>query len=246
MPILLDKNMDQLRTSSNYKFSAVKIDELGATKYTLATVVVDVSGSVSAFKNELESSLKTILGSCKKSPMAENLLFRLVSFNDTVSEIHGFKLLNDVKESDYSNILSPAGNTSLFDATHSAIEATRDYAKILADQDFLANAVIFVVTDGMDNASSVNAKSIQKAMKDTIKSESLESISVLLIGVSSNDPGVAVYLDTFKQDADINQFIDIGEATPSKLAKMAKFISRSISSTSKSLGSGAASGPLAF
>jgi len=61
MPILMDEKMEELRTASNYRFSAVKVDELGATKYTLATIVVDVSGSVAAFKNELENSLKTIL-----------------------------------------------------------------------------------------------------------------------------------------------------------------------------------------
>jgi uncharacterized protein YegL len=242
----MDNTMEELRSASNYKFSAVKVDQLGATKYTLATVVVDISGSVAAYKRELENSLKTILDSCKKSPMAENLLLRLLAFNESCTELHGFKLLNTVNDADYQNILSPSGNTSLFDATHAAIEATRDYAKILADQDFLANAIVFVVTDGMDNHSSVNPNTIKKLMASVLRDECLESIAVILIGVSTGDATVATYLETFKTEANINQFIDIGEATPSKLAKMANFISRSISSTSKALGSGATSGPLTF
>jgi uncharacterized protein YegL len=246
MPILMNETMEELRTASNYKFSAVRVDELGATKYTLATIVVDVSGSVAAYQQELENSLITILQSCQKSPMAENLLIRLLSFNDNCDEIHGFKLLSEVAENDYKNLLNPCGGTALFDATHSAIEATRDYGRILVDQDFLANAIVFVITDGADNSSSVNASSIKTVINQTIKDELLESMSVILIGISSNDSSVANYLDTFKQEANITQFIDIGDATPSKLAKMAQFISRSISSTSQSLGSGSASGPLAF
>jgi len=59
-------SMQSLTTPSNYAFSGVGLDQLGATEYTLATVVVDVSGSVHGFKNELEKSLKTILGSVRK------------------------------------------------------------------------------------------------------------------------------------------------------------------------------------
>jgi len=238
--------MEELRTTSNYQFSGTKIDELGATKYTLGTMVVDVSGSVASYKQELENSLLTILDSCKKSPMAENLLLRLTVFNHSCNELHGFKPLNNIDESDYKNILNPSGGTALFDATHSAIEATKDYGKILADQDFLVNAVIFIVTDGDDNESTTNPTSIKNAIADVMRDEFLESVTVILIGVTSNNTMISAYLDRFQQDANINQFVDIGDATPSKLAKMAQFISRSISSTSQSLGSGAASGPLAF
>ena len=64
MPILMDDTMEELNTASNYKFSAVKIDELGAAKYTLVTVAQDVSGSVYNYATEMESCLKTILESC--------------------------------------------------------------------------------------------------------------------------------------------------------------------------------------
>jgi len=53
-------------------------------------------------------------------------------------------------------------------------------------------------------------------------------------------------LEQFKNEAGIDQFVSIGEATPAKLAKLADFISRSISSTSQALGTGNASQPLTF
>lgn len=234
MPILKDDTMEDLKTASNYKFSAVKIDELGAPEYTLVTVAQDVSGSVFTYARDMEKCLQTILEACQKSPRAENLMFRLVGFNDVLNEIHGFKLLNTITPQDYQNILQPDGGTPLFDAVQSAVDATKDYGEILHDQDFGVNAIVFIVTDGDDNASQATANSVKKAVNDAIKSEKLESITVVLVGVGQ----AAHYLDDFQQKADITQFVDIGNTTPGNLAKLANFVSKSISSTSQALADG--------
>ena len=234
MPILKDDTMEDLKTASNYKFSAVKIDELGAPEYTLVTVAQDVSGSVFTYARDMEKCLQTILEACQKSPRAENLMFRLVGFNDVLNEIHGFKLLDTITPQDYQNILQPDGGTALFDAVQSAVDATKDYGEILHDQDFGVNAIVFIVTDGDDNASQATANSVKKAVNDAIKSEKLESITVVLVGVGQ----AAHYLDDFQQKADITQFVDIGNTTPGNLAKLANFVSKSISSTSQALADG--------
>jgi uncharacterized protein YegL len=237
MPILKDDTMEDLKTGSNYGFSAVKIDELGAPEYTLVTITQDASSSVSGYAREMENCLKTILESCQKSPRAENLMLRLLSFNNGLNEIHGFRLLNTITPNDYTDILNPYGGTALFDATQSAIEATKDYGEILYDQDFGVNAIVFIVTDGDDNSSRATANSVKSAVEDALKTEKLESLTVVLVGVGE-DSYVQAYLDEFKQDANITQFVNIGDATPNKLAKLANFISRSISSTSQALADG--------
>ena len=38
---------------SNFHFSGESVDKLGASEYTLVNIVVDMSGSVSSYKNEL-------------------------------------------------------------------------------------------------------------------------------------------------------------------------------------------------
>jgi uncharacterized protein YegL len=244
MPILLDNTMDNLKTSSNYKFSGVKIDQLGATEYTLVTILSDASGSVHSYVKEMENCLKTILDACKKSPRAENLLLRLTKFNGTVDEIHGFKLLSTIAPKDYDNILNPTGGTALFDAVQSAVEATKDYGEILTNQDYGVNGIIFVITDGDDNESVGNSNSVKKAIKDIKKAEKLEDVSIVLVGVG--DVSVQSYLQDFQQKAEITQFVDIGGATASKLAKLAQFISQSISSKSKDLQNGTSSDLLSF
>ena len=246
MPVLKDNIMEELKTTSGYKFSGVKVDKLGASEYTLATLINDASGSVFPYAREMEKCMKTALASCKKSPRAENLMLRAATFNHGLTEIHGFKLLNTIKDSDYDNILNPTGDTALFDAVQSSVETTRLYAERLHDQDFAVNAIIFAITDGEDNASRATANSVKKAVTDAMKAECLESITVVLIGVRAADFGVSDYLKNFQTEANINQFIDIGEVSPGKLAKLASFISRSISSTSQALQNGTSSSLLTF
>jgi len=244
MPILIDESMEQLKTGSNYKFSAVKVDQLGATEYTLVTIAQDASGSVNPYAVEMEKCLKTILESCKKSPRAENLLLRLVKFNNKLDELHGFKMLNTIAPKDYDGILNPDGGTALFDAVQSSIEATLDYGTILSDQEFGVNAIVFIVTDGDNNAGKATANSVKKTVEKVVKSEKLEQITIVLVGVGGT--AVASYLDDFQKKAGITQFIDIGDATPNKLAKLANFISKSISSTSQALANGTSSNLLTF
>lgn len=238
--------MDIVTTNSNYQFSAVRADSLGASEYTLATIVVDRSGSVAAFKAELENSLKTALEACKKSPRVDNLMLRLVKFNHNVDEVHGFRLLNGIDAKEYDDCLDCTDYTALFDATFMGIEATVEYARILHGQDYMVNAIVFVITDGDDNCSTETPARIKKLVDKIRKDESLESITVVLVGVNTKEAGIRDYLERFQKEADITQYVDIDQATPKMLAKLAKFISSSISSTSQALGSGAASQPLVF
>ena len=242
---LMDKDLEQLNAGSNYKFSATKIDKLGAAQYTLATIVEDASGSVSGFAPSLEQAIKTIFKSMFKSPMKDNLMLRLTQFNDNLNELHGFKLLGSIQESDYDNILRIGGATALFDATDEAIQATTTYGKQLTTQNFLVNAIVVVVTDGQNNTGNIrDAAQIKKSIEEARKSENLESITLILVGVTNDDVNLDVYLQDFKDKAGITQYVSLGRATPGRIAKLAQFVSQSISSTSAALRTGAPSQPI--
>ena len=242
---LLDKDLETIQAGSNYKFSATKINNLGAAEYTLASVVVDVSSSVDSFGPQLEQTIKTIFKACEKSPRKDNLMFRLTQFSDKVVETHGFKLLGSIKEDDYTNSLNIGGMTALFDAVDEAVSATATYGKQLTTQDFLVNGIVVVITDGQSNRGNIfDPTTIKKTIDATRKTESLESITLILVGVTNDDATLDVYLQDFKDKAGISQYISIGKATPGKLAKLANFVSQSISSTSAALGTGAPSQPI--
>lgn len=247
MPVLDDLTLEQNQLpNSHYGYSATRIEQLGATEYTITTVVCDVSGSTESFALDMEAVIAKIVDACKYSPRADNLLLRLVEFNDRVNEAHGFKLLENCDTGDYSGILHPSGSTALYDAAENAISAVIDYGERLAAADFSANAIVFVITDGMDNESKLSPKSVKKALARAVSSEALESIVSVLIGVNVQDQAVSGYLNKFHQEAGFTQYVELDHADTKTLARLARFVSQSISAQSQSLGTGGPSKTLVF
>ena len=235
-------------TGNSYRYSTADLDSLGATEYTLVTIAVDKSSSVYEYKDEIENCIQEVVKACKYSPRSDYLLIRLVAFNSTIEEIHGFKQLVDCDPSDYVGSINPSGMTALYATAKNAIQATNDYGKMLADSDFDANAIVFIITDGMDNASgSVGSSDVAQSLKDIMKDESLESIMSILIGVGVGGyADISDYLDGFKTEAGLNQYVEVKDANDKTLAKIADFISKSVSSQSSAINTGGASMPLQF
>ncbi len=233
----------QIGSVGNFSFSGVRPEKLGATEYTLVTLVIDKTGSVTGFENELLKVKRAVVEACRKSPRADFLMLRNVEFNDRVDEVHGFVELRSVVPAGY---VAPVcgGATALYDATYSAVAATNEYAKRLFDMEFNANAIVIVVTDGDNNVRGKTPAAIAKELKRGARSEWLESILVILVGV--NAAQYRAELEAFKRDAGLTQYVDVADASPAKLARLAEFVARSISSQSLSLGTGGPSQALVF
>lgn len=228
---------------NGFGFSAVRPETLGAPEYTLVTIVLDKTSSVTRFADELFLVKKTVVEACRKSPRADFLLLRTLEFNSHVDEVHGFLPLPDIDTANYETPRCQ-GMTALRDATFAAVSATNAYSKLLADQDYLANGIVFVITDGDDNCSRVTTADLKRELAAGVSAEYLESMRTVLVGVNA---GVAApYLEAFKSEVGIEQYVDIADASAQRLAKLADFVSRSISAQSQSLGTGGPSQALTF
>jgi len=253
MPRLMATDENQVISipgPGSFQFSGQRIESLGASEYTLTTVTCDISGSVEPFRDHLLNVVKMVVQACRKSPRAENLLLRFLVFNDTVVEIHGFKELHLIDENAYA-ALNPQGMTALYDATFNAVGAALEMSKQLLAQDFLGvNACNYIITDGMDNRSKTGPADIKEKILRARATEDIESMVNVLVALKdpalnyNND--IIKALEYFQKEAELDQFVDVGDATPQKLAKLANFVSQSISSQSQALGSGAPSQQLAF
>jgi uncharacterized protein YegL len=252
MPKLMGRDdMQTGKTIHNFEFSGANLDKLGASQYTLVTICQDTSGSVGRFKKEMEDCLKKIREACEKSPRSENLLSRLVGFNSYVTELHGFMELKDIPDDTYEDILKCIGATALRDAAVNAAEATEAYGQQLYDMDYQCNGIMFVITDGDDNSSVVirNNSDIKKTFNQIkINEKPLESFLTILIGVGNKNEDdfndIKKYLKELSTEGGFDQFIMLEDASPNTLAKLADFISRSISSSSTSLANGQPSQPI--
>ena len=236
-----EAKFDTFSTQNQFQYSAVEMDELGATEYTLVNILVDETPSITAFKDDMELCIKSVIESCQQHPKSENLLVRVAKFNSHggIREIHGFSPLSSLND-DYK--LSPSGMTNLYDASFDSIDTVKDYAKRLIQSGNIdrLNTVFFVLTDGEENDSSKvkSASEVGKLMNDIRQSKDLESTTSILIGV--NDYQCQSDLDSFHQQASFTHYKSMGDATSDVLAELAGFIYNLVSSTSMVLGSGKA------
>jgi uncharacterized protein YegL len=242
----LDNSMQGYKLGGNFTFTAKRIEKLGATEYTLVTIALDESGSVDGFETELRAMLVQAVESCKRSPRSDNLLVRVLYFSSKypkgVSEIHGFKPLSEIDTNAYP-VPSPGGITPLCDATYSGIGAMNAYGKDLFAQDYLANGIGFVITDGGENASTATMDMVKQEFKKAVSGECLESLVSVLIGVNADM--CRPLLEKFSRDAGFDKYIDAGDANERNLAKLAAFVSQSVSSQSQSIGTGGPSQQIA-
>lgn len=248
MPHSNDNGLDtHIIGGSNFRFSATQIGDLDATSYTLVNIAVDVTGSVANFANQLRQALITTVESCKKSPRNEYLLVRVVEFSTDggayVRELHGFVPVLDIDTNAYKQF-SPGGATPLYDAAYNCVGSIAEFSKKLYEEEFGVNAIMVLITDGIEGdwtgrpVSTATPEMTANLMEQLQTSEQLESILSILVGINPEDNRVVAALEAFKAAAKLTHYIDAGEATPQKLAKVANFVSESISSQSEALGTG--------
>jgi len=98
----------------------------------------------------------------------------------------------------------------------------------------------------MDNASRLPAKKVKEAFSKAVNSEALESIVSILIGVNVQDREVGRYLQKFQMEAGFTEYVELHRADAKTLARLAEFVSQSISAQSQALGTGGSSHSLVF
>lgn len=240
-----DAAMDLLGGGA-FQFSGAKMEELAelSSEFSIVTIAVDVSLSVRAHIKQLEQMCKDIVTTASKDPNHDKILIRLLTFSDDVTEVFGFKSSNEI---DVDNInLKVKGMTSLYQATEDAIRATIAFAKDLYNYEFTVNGLLIVLTDGEENQSQTSTlASVQKAMGElTSKNEEMESITSVLIGV--NTKHLQSYLQDYTSDVPFTEFVDAGDFNDATIKRIGNFVSKSISSQSKAIGSGGPSLPVSF
>ena len=248
MPLFDTDDADRHQTAgSGFHFSGAKLSSLGASEYTLVGIACDRSPSVSEFAKEIEGCLSSSLEGCQRSPRVDNLLVRLTAFNERLEEIHGFRPLSDCHLGSYPGFLKPGGHsTALYDASTELVDSLATYGKLLSEQDYTVNGLVVVLTDGMDNVSKFRPNDVKAALERSRMSENLESIVTILIGINVTNATVGDYLRKFKDEVGFQQYVEAKDASAKTFAKIAGFISRSVSSQSQSVGSKQASQPVTF
>lgn len=245
-----DISLEQHRVGA-FGFTAVSMDDLESSGYTLATIACDRSGSTSGFQKPMEDALKASVEALRKMPTAESIMLRVLTFDTECEEVHGFIPLADIDTARYDGALAPRGMTALFDACVNAAEAAAHYGQQLLRDRFNANGILIVITDGLNNSGRFDndnsLPAVRAAFENTKAKECLESFTTVLIGVNFTNHYAEQALKAFHNKAGFStDMIALNDADPKTIAKIGKFVTESVSSTSQALGTGGASTSIKF
>jgi hypothetical protein len=94
--------------------------------FTLVTFVVDTSKNILSYTKELEFLIKQFVNETKESRLAEQILLRVVLFNEKTKEIHGFLPLKNINNFLYNGEFIPKNghslNNAVFNSVYSSVE----------------------------------------------------------------------------------------------------------------------------
>lgn len=223
---------------STYAFSAARPTDLGASEYTLVALAADCSSSVCGFAADIERCVAEVVRSCGSSPRSDNLMLRFTTFNHQVREVHGYRPLVACTPGDYKGSIRASGSTALCDASFTAVQSLCTYGAQLEGHDFDVNGIVFVITDGAENASQAKPGQIKKAIANARKSAQLSSLVTVLVGVGVADASLGQMLDGFRKQAGFDRYVELEKADAATLASLADLVSKSIAVQSKALATG--------
>ncbi len=148
----------------------VSYEVLSSDKAFLFVPVIDMTGSMEAFRQEVIHAYNGMLQALKDSKQADAILMSSWTFNTDSYLLHGYTPLEYVPELE-RHIYQPTEQTALYDAILDAITGVVAYGQELRNAGARTRITLVIFTDGHDNASHHSARQVRKVIEDLLISE---------------------------------------------------------------------------
>jgi len=244
MPRICPNDMELRRFTPEISVFISPTGKSAQTEYTIIQHFRDETGSVFRFCSRLWKRY-ILVEACQKTPELKSDDTAL-SFNTNYGNSR-FNPLSTINVKITSR-LNRGRNRTLW-CPYSSSSATLLYAKLLTDQDFMSMPQFTSSLTGWITNSVIHTG---RWLRIKFRKQKSGRHWVHDYGFGRADRPeryLAIRQQSFgkiSEQAHLTQYVDAGDATPKKLAKLAQFVSQSIASQSQSLGTGAASQPLTF
>lgn len=216
--------MEEIQNSFGLNFNNFDADNIQSDETINCVFVIDKSGSVYSYVNDMNNALNDFLQTMQKSHVADKLLVSTVEFDGHVSVVSGFQPISNVKPFD----IKPGGMTALYDAVKVGLENAISYREQLQNSGLTAKTLVFIITDGDDNSSTTDPSEIKQIIGDIYKNETNAfSFTIIMFGVGSEADFDSA---REKMGIDKNLMAKVG-TTGAEIRKMINFISSSVSSS---------------
>lgn len=145
------------------------LSALASNEVTLAMNIIDMSGSMQPYADELVNAYNDhYLTAMALSSAADDILVSTIFFEDRVQLFHGYLSLQDTPRLSRS-VYCPGATTALYDAVAAGLTNMVLYAQQLRQSGIMVRCLVLVYSDGGDNASSQPASAVRRAVKELLK-----------------------------------------------------------------------------
>jgi uncharacterized protein YegL len=148
------------------------VDEIDSEDVTLVSFVLDMSGSMHPLAKEVIGAFNGEVSALAQARSASTILAAATTFADAPQILFGYQPLAKVTKLDQKSY-APNGSTALYDAVFGVMERLSAYRKTLSDNGVRSRAIVIVLSDGGDNASSHNASQVKTAAKRLLREEAV-------------------------------------------------------------------------
>jgi uncharacterized protein YegL len=154
--------------------------------HTVIGMVVDRSGSMSSMRNEVHGGCNAYLDEQRKNDKEDKATSSVIftRFDSYVEVLLDGVNLHDVQPITAADV-EPRGSTALYDAIGTTLVRTAEYVNKL---DYMPSVVIFILTDGHENASQQWDK---KSITEEIKRLQLDDFKWDFYFAAANQDGMA-------------------------------------------------------
>lgn len=114
-------------------------------------LIIDKSGSMQAIKEDAIGGFNSFLSQQKNIDREANVTF--VLFDDRYQLVHDGKDIREVEELN-GTTYQPSGTTALLDAVGRTVDRVGERLDSIEDDEKTENVIVFILTDGKENASS--------------------------------------------------------------------------------------------
>lgn len=214
----------------NYNFGNFNPDDVEVEDTINVQFVVDVSGSVTNYVNELNSGLNEFIERMQKSHVADKVFVSVVIFNHKIEVLTGYQPISQVQSFDFGKYID--GTTALYGGTRVALENALNYREGLENAGVNCKTLVFVMTDGGDNEPRQGSASDVKKIIDNLLQEerNFASFETMLFGINKSEE---VEFKNAAAAMGIKNVVTI-DNTADEIKKMINFISSSVSGASGS------------
>jgi len=185
--------------------------------------VIDTSGSMAGVSNDMNLALNDFVQEMQKSHIKDRLLVSMIEFDDSIVVKTGFQPITSIQT---LNINPTGPRTKLYDAAFEGVKKSLDYRTQLENSGVTTKTLVFIITDGGDNASSDNG-SKTKALIDGLKAteQNMFSFTTILFGLGNDGD-----FQSAAKNMGIDLVATVGK-TGKDIRKMISWISSSVSSS---------------